>query len=73
MRSFYEVLVEVRYEVSREVHGGGLCSVGTLGVRALETVAPGGRVKRFCGVSGEVEGRCVVGMLERDNCEASEA
>jgi hypothetical protein len=42
-------------------------------VRALETVAPGGRVKRFCGVSGEVEGRCVVGMLERDNCEASEA
>lgn len=68
MRSFYEVLVEVRYEVSREVHGCGL-----YGVRDLEEVAPGRRVKRFCGVSGEVEGHCVVGMLGGVNCNACEA
>jgi len=34
--SFYEVLVQVRYEVSREVHGRGLYGVGTLGLRDLE-------------------------------------
>ena len=50
MCSFYEVLVEMRYEVSREVHGRGLYGMGTLDVRDLAEVAPGRRVKRFCGV-----------------------
>jgi hypothetical protein len=47
--------------------------MGTLGVRDLEKVAPGRRVKRFCGVLGEVEGHCVVGMLGRKDCKAREA
>lgn len=42
--------------------------MSTLGVRDLEEVAPGRRVKRFCGVSGEVEGHCVVSILEECCC-----
>lgn len=67
MCPFYKILVEMRYEVSREVHGRGLYGVGTLGVRDVEYVALQRRVKRFCGVSGEVEGHCFVGMLGKDN------